>query len=128
LSALKLDRAPAADWQAAQEREIADGHCGALPARLLPAMASAQFARDAVMAQVLARDGDKGVVLIAGNGHVRHDLGVPRWLSPPLAARAFSVGYLEEGQDVDVPGQFDAVVVTPAAAREDPCEGLRRTR
>jgi len=126
LSALKLDRAPAADWQAAQEREIADGHCGALPARLLPAMASAQFARDAVMAELLGREAPHGIVLIAGNGHVRRDLGVPRWLAPPLAARAFSVGYLEDGQDA--PGQFDAVVVTPAAAREDPCAGLRRTR
>ena len=47
-----------------------------------PRMAQAQFARDAVMAEVLRRSAPQGggVVLLAGNGHVRRDIGVPRWL------------------------------------------------
>ena len=125
LAALGLDRAPAADWQADQEREIADGHCGALPARLLPAMARAQFARDAVMAELLRREAGHGIVLLAGNGHVRRDLGVPRWLSGPIAARMLAVGYLEEGNAAMPADAFDAVVSTPAAPRADPCASLR---
>src|SRR6185503_15511938 len=50
--ALGLDAPVDAAWQAAQEREIDAGHCGALPANLWPGMARAQLARDAVMAQV----------------------------------------------------------------------------
>lgn len=125
LSALKLDTPPAADWQAAQQREIADGHCGALPARLLAPMANAQFARDAVMAELLARHAGSGVVLFAGNGHVRRDLGVPRWLAGPVAARTLAVGYLEADSHALPPQAFDAVVTTPAAKRDDPCASFR---
>ena len=45
LAALGLDRAVAAEWQQAQEREIDRGHCGALPAALAPRMAQAELAR-----------------------------------------------------------------------------------
>jgi hypothetical protein len=51
---------------------------------------------------------------------VRRDLGVPRWLPPEARARAFAVGYVEEG-DEPPPGAFDALVYTPRAEREDPC-------
>lgn len=128
LSALKLDAPIAAHSQAAQEREIADGHCGALPARLLPAMASAQFARDAVMAELLVKHAGPGVVLFAGNGHVRRDIGVPRWLAAPLAARTLAIGYLEDGGTAMPPAAFDAVVTTPAAKRDDPCASFRAAR
>ena len=114
------------DWRRSQEREIDAGHCGALPAHLLPAMARAQFARDAVMAQVLARHGAAGAVLLAGNGHVRRDIGVPRWLASTLpAARVLSVGYLEAGQPSER-GRYDAVVVAAAPTRADPCAAFER--
>jgi uncharacterized iron-regulated protein len=83
-------------------------------------MARAQFARDAVMASAVTANAGHGLVLLAGNGHVRRDIGVPLWLSPPLRSRVFSVGYLEKG-NTSIATAFDAVVITAAASRSDPC-------
>lgn len=120
LAALGLDRPLPADWQAAQEREIDAGHCGLLPRAVWPRMAAAQFARDAVMARALVDHAGAGAVLLAGNGHARRDLGVPRWLGGD-ADRVVSIGYLEAGDAATPPAAFDAVVRTAAAARPDPC-------
>jgi uncharacterized iron-regulated protein len=120
LARLGLDRPITADWQAAQEREIDAGHCHALPQSSWPALARVQFARDAVMAAVL-REHSAGVVLLAGNGHVRRDLGVPRWLSAADQSRVFSVGFVEEGDPEGLAEAFDAVVRTARAERGDPC-------
>jgi uncharacterized iron-regulated protein len=125
LARLGLDREVPSDWQAAQEREIDAGHCHALPRTSWPAMARVQFARDAVMADVLREHAPRGVVLLAGNGHVRRDLGVPRWLPPAEQARAFAVGFLEEG-DEPATGAYDAVVYTARAERPDPCAAFQR--
>ncbi|WP_345251644.1 ChaN family lipoprotein [Pigmentiphaga soli] len=110
---------------AAQRREVAQGHCGLLPASMEPAMATAQIARDAMMAQVMMRaarpaDGvaQRPVVLLAGNGHVRRDLGVPRW----LPAGSLAVGFTEGPPP---PGSYDLDVELAAAERGDPCEELR---
>jgi len=127
LAALGLDRPPPEDWQAAQEQEIHAGHCHALPPESWPMLARVQFARDAVMASFVRAHADRGVVLLAGNGHVRRDLGVPRWLPPGLQARSFVVGYLEEGADPP-PDAFDAVVVTTPAEREDPCAAFKSVK
>jgi uncharacterized iron-regulated protein len=124
LAALGLNRPIAAEWQQAQEREIDRGHCGALPATLWPRMAQAQFARDAVMADVLRRHAERGAVLLAGNGHVRRDLGVPRWLEAE-AQRVFTVGLLEQGDAQTLPGAFDVTLRTEAAERADPCAGFK---
>ncbi len=124
---LGLHQPPDSAWQAVQEAEIEQGHCGAMPARLVPGLVRAQAARDALMAEQLARHASRGAVLIAGNGHVRRDIGVPRWLSSETASHAWAVGYVETGTDVQ-PGQFDAVVVTRAVDRGDPCEPLRAPR
>jgi len=128
IAALGLDKPAAPDLQAAQEREIDLGHCRALPRSLWPRMAQAQFARDAVMADVLRRGaGATGVVLLAGNGHVRRDIGVPAWLGSTKAA-LFAVGYLEITDDSTPVAAFDAVVRTAAAERVDPCAEFKRRR
>ena len=114
-------------WQAAQEREIDDGHCGALPRAMFAGMARAQAARDAQMAMVMREHATRGVVLIAGNGHVRRDLGVPRWLQAVPAARVFTVGFVERDTGTPIgPAQYDAVVLARREKRGDPCEGLRK--
>ena len=118
--ALGLDRAIEPAWQSAQEQEIDLGHCHALPATLWPRMARAQFARDAVLARALDDHAEHGVVLIAGNGHVRRDVGVPRWLALD-PGRVLSVAFLEEGDDATPVAAFDAVVRTTRADRGDPC-------
>jgi uncharacterized iron-regulated protein len=119
IAALGLDRAIDPAWQAAQEREIDVGHCHALPSDAWPRMARAQYARDAFMAHVLREHASDGAVLLAGNGHARRDLGVPRWLALD-PARVLSVGFLETDSTVPA-GAFDAVVRAPPAARDDPC-------
>jgi len=123
--ALGLDAPIAADWQAVQQEIIEASHCGALPASVVPGMVRAQFARDAVMAELVTRHADRGVVLLAGNGHVRRDLGVPRWLRGEVAARAWAVGYVEPGDEDSAGGAFDAIVVAPAPPRDDPCKNFK---
>ena len=76
---------------------------------------------DAVMAAALREHAARGVVLLAGNGHVRRDLGVPRWLSAGDRARVFAVGFLEQGDPPERAELFDAVVHTARAVRDDPC-------
>lgn len=115
--------------QQAQLKAIDDGHCGALPAAMRAPMALAQRARDAQLAQTLldARAaGAERVVLIAGNGHVDRELGVPCYLEAAgvAPARILAVGYLEAGS-ADA-GRYDERVQTAVAEREDPCQALRR--
>lgn len=126
-------------WDDLRQREmlrlIDEGHCGVLPARLHAPMVLAQRARDVAMALAMqaAQRGDPGsqgadrrTVLIAGNGHVRRDLGVPHVLASlgVPADRMVAVGFLETGQSTQ---GFDLFAVTPPpAGRPDPCEGLRR--
>ncbi|MGY0504460.1 ChaN family lipoprotein [Luteimonas sp. e5] len=114
-----LDRALPADVLAAQAHEVREGHCGMLPEAMVEPMARAQVARDVVMADVLlAHAGD--VVLIAGNGHVRRDIGVPFWLRTRTDARVRSIGFGESPAT-----QFDQQQVLPAHPRPDPCAAFR---
>ena len=126
LAALGLTQPIAPAWQTAQEREIDLGHCGKLPAPMWPAMARAQFARDAVMAAVLRDSGAHGAVLIAGNGHVRRDLGVARWLGANERSRVVAIGFVEKPVDAAFAASFDQVVPIPAAPRADPCEAFAK--
>ena len=120
---LGLDRQRPA-LQVVQENEIDVGHCHALPRELLPAMARAQLARDAVMAGVLREHGAQSVVLLAGDGHARRDMGVPTWFDPTMLARVFAVGFLERGDSAPPASAFDAVVIREGAPRPDPCAKL----
>jgi uncharacterized iron-regulated protein len=115
--------------QTAMIRAIDEGHCGALPAAMQAPMALAQRARDAAMARAMlaAREGGAvRVILIAGNGHVDRELGVPRYLEAAgvPASEIQAIGYLEQGQEGS--GRFDSRVLNAPAAREDPCKSLRR--
>ena len=72
------------------------------------------------------------MVLLAGNGHARRDLGVPRYLahgSTPV--RVMAVGLIEQATPVaaesDPTGLYDWRVFTGPMTRPDPCEGLRQT-
>jgi uncharacterized iron-regulated protein len=107
---------------------IRDGHCGLLPEAMIPAMVRAQRARDARLAEVVlqARVAGRQPVLLAGNGHVRTDLGVPLHLRDIAgSAKIFAVGLLEAPASPD-DGRFDAVRITEAQERPDPCESLRK--
>ena len=128
-------RAPAArepaGWSAGDERVLEDsirrGHCGLLPETMIAPMAAAQRSRDARLARSVVeahRVSGLPVVLLAGNGHVRRDIGVPRYLAELAPhARVFGIGLLEAADAAPAP--FDAARVTAAATREDPCNALR---
>lgn len=116
----RLDALPA-EVLAAQQAEVRDSHCGALPETLVVPMAKAQIARDVVMAETMRTRAASGVVLIAGNGHVRGDIAVPFWLRRDgLAPHA--TGFLEPASDA---APFDEVHRVQAAERPDPCAGFR---
>jgi uncharacterized iron-regulated protein len=141
-------RLVAANWTEAQARdlraEIVESHCGMLPEAVVPRLVLAQRERDAAMSQALADDAtNDGAILIAGNGHVRADRGVPVYLhAPGLAdadARSVSVGFVEVGPSderaADFPRQvvadhpgFDYLWFSRPIARDDPCADITRRR
>ena len=84
----------------------------------------------------------EGTILIAGNGHVRADLGVPLYLHAPgvpdATARSVSVGFIEVAPDEaraeparklasEHPG-FDYLWLTAPVARDDPCKAFAPRR
>lgn len=97
---------------------VEDGHCGQVGGALARRMALAQVARDQAMARALEAHAQRGAVLLAGNGHVRTDVGVPVWLTPATRARSEAIGVVEVG---DPTHAFDRRVVTPPHPRGDPC-------
>lgn len=124
LAAYGLDKPLPADLAAAQQREIAAGHCNMLPDSMLGGMVNAQVARDVFMAKIIREQRPRDVVLLAGNGHVRKDIGVARWLNaetPALVVR--SEGYLEKGSAAPA-GAYDVVHFVAPQQHADPCAGL----
>jgi uncharacterized iron-regulated protein len=114
-----LNAPPPKDIEQAQREAVDAGHCGKLPPQMLPGMVHAQIARDVGMAKVLMDHGD-GVVLLAGNGHVRKDIGVPRWLKAS-ADDVWSMGFVEA---TPAPGTYDDYMDLPSQPRSDPCAGI----
>lgn len=123
LPALGFDAAVPPDIATAQAQAIADSHCGMLDDTQTRRMTGAQVARDQFMARSIEANATRGVVLLAGNGHVRRDVGVPRWLNGATRARSVSIGLLEPGDPNAA--AFDIALTTPAQTRADPCAGMR---
>jgi uncharacterized iron-regulated protein len=48
-----------------------------MPMAAAKTMVNAQIAKDIVMAQFAVQYQARGAVLLAGNGHVRNDIGIP---------------------------------------------------
>ena len=112
----------------ALDRDLVEGHCGKLPDRYLLRMRFAQRMTDIALTHALLDH--KPSVLVAGNGHVRKDYGVPQVIAamaPDL--RLISVGFLERSSDSreliqSLAGQYDFVWFTERADRKDPCENF----
>jgi uncharacterized iron-regulated protein len=125
------------DWTASREQEmrqeIFESHCRALPEKMAPALVLAQRSRDAMLAIALG-SAPGGAVLIAGNGHVRRDVGVPLYL--PAGSTALSVAFVETRDGESDPREYargvageaayDYVWFTSPQPRPDPCEALRK--
>ena len=123
------------------EIDIDESHCGMLPASQFPAMVRVQQMRDLTMAGSL-RPPETGMtsVLVAGNYHVRRDLGVPNYLRQrepsmaPDAIVALSFMEVREGETdpeayqerVDEQPAYDFIWFTPSVGEEDYCASLRQ--
>ena len=127
--------------QDAMTKEIMASHCNQLPQEAAVAMVMAQRARDAAMADALLQAPPGGAVLIAGNGHVRSDRGVPAHLHrrAPLL-RVLAVSFVEVQKEAKEPAEFlgleglaaDFLWFTPRLDELDPCttfaEQLKRMK
>ncbi|MYM36796.1 hypothetical protein GTP44_14670 [Duganella sp. FT50W] len=110
--------------RAGQQQEIEVGHCNMLPEMMIGGLVNAQVARDIWMAKIVRDQQPKDVVLIAGNGHVRKDIGVGYWLhqvTPALTVR--SVGFVESA---DNGGRYDSIQRLAPQQRDDPCKQLKK--
>ena len=85
----------------AQHQAIRTGHCDMLPREQVPPMARVQIARDVAMAQTVrfATRSGQTVLLIAGSGHVRPDIGVPKHLPSHLTVRSLVLPAEDTGRD-----------------------------
>lgn len=128
--AAKIQAAPLSD--AAQATLVSDleaGHCGHLPKALLPNFILAQRARDASMLNSMQQAKRTPVILLAGNGHVRKDYGIPTLLLSGQP-KSISVGFLQ--LDTLTPeaiqayqAQYDYVWLTGAVEAEDACAAFK---
>jgi uncharacterized iron-regulated protein len=127
-----LQTALDAETQSAMEDEMVASHCGHLPKSAAPGMVEAQRLRDAALARATvaalaharAVSETPRVVVIAGNGHVRDDWGVPAMLRTYFAdvenpPNIVTLGQFEGETQDDAP--FFTVETAPAPEREDPC-------
>jgi uncharacterized iron-regulated protein len=109
----------------ALDADLVQGHCGMLGGERLVGMRWAQRARDAAMWLSLREAAALGkpAVLLAGNGHVRLDYGVPQLAGQ---ARLLSVGFVDSGAKVQgAPYSYVWLTAAPAG-RGDPCEGMKQ--
>jgi uncharacterized iron-regulated protein len=109
--------------------EIEAAHCGHAPPHMIPILVEIQQARDAQFARALQAAGEEdGAVLIAGNGHVRKGIAVPRFMEeePPfsIAFTEVRAGELEPSAYARG-GVFDVLWFTPRVDDVDPCEHFR---
>ena len=138
-SRLKLDVPLDAALQDDLLSELEDGHCGLMPRAALGTMAVAQRYRDAHLADrlVAAHGANGAAVLLAGNGHVRADRGVPWYLRRAVPGIKTTSVLLMEVEDAKTDAEAyglrdgsglpiaDAIVFTPRQTRPDPCEAMR---
>ncbi|MEQ1672473.1 MAG: ChaN family lipoprotein [Hyphomicrobium sp.] len=139
---LKLDTPLGPKLDDASLTELVESHCNTMPKEAMGGMAYAQRYRDATLADnVLKAAGKHGsAILIAGNGHVRTDRGVPWYIrqrAPDKKVVSVMLIEVEDGKtdpeayvprDPDGKPAADYIIFTPRAEREDPCEKMRAGR
>lgn len=110
---------------ALQRQAIDDGHCGLIPADRLMPMVRVQLARDASLARavVQARQDGRTVLLVAGYGHARRDVGVPTWLPAGFTSKV-AIAQAEPASEA-IKSEADHIHLTPALPPQDHCAALR---
>ena len=111
----------------AQQQAIRIGHCNQLPETQITPMTRLQIAKDITMAEAVHQAAFPGkvVVLLAGNGHVDRQLGVPQHLPSDLRTRVI---HLRAGAEAAIPRVEapDSVWTTAALPDTDYCAALRK--
>ena len=112
--------------------DIDRGHCGNAAGAMIDMMVGAQVFKDHWMASqvtsALEREqAGRRAVIIAGNGHVRRDYGLPNH----LRQKTMSIGLIEVQKDhltiADyAPKRFDYIWFTPRLNDDDPCEKYKK--
>ena len=101
-----------------------DAHCEAMPLDMMGGMVEAQRFRDAQFSKATLdalQIHGAPVVVIAGNGHVRRDWGMPALIAQARPdTTTFAVGFVEAPHPGDDP-RYDATVATAPEERGDPC-------
>ena len=117
-----LDSALKPDALNALRVQIREGHCNLLPDSQIAPMTRIQIARDQSMARtaVSALQPGKTVLLLAGNQHVRRDLGVPAHLPTGQPYRNLLALPANLGEDASA-AQADRLWISPALAPRDHC-------
>ena len=113
----------------ALDQDLIDGHCGQLPEKYLGPMQLIQRATDSSFALTMLNN--KPAILVAGNGHVRKDYGVPQVINAIAPSiKVISIGFHERPGHEKEPipsfnSMYDFVWFTEAANRTDPCAGFK---
>lgn len=113
-----------------QQANIRKGHCDMLPESQIVPMTRIQIARDQAMAQTAVRAlrREQTVLLVAGNEHVRRDLGVPRFLPARLAFKVVQSraqpNTLED--PVATTSHADLLWTSPPQPPRDHCAEMKR--
>jgi uncharacterized iron-regulated protein len=110
-----------------QKAAIEVGHCHKLPPSAIKGMVNAQVARDVWMAKTIRENASHGVILLAGNGHIRKDVGVYHWLSSVERTRTQVIAYTEDDGQATVKPEtsvFDRIIHIEPFERNDPCEAF----
>ena len=112
-----------------QQTQIREGHCQLLPETQVVPMTRVQIARDRAMARTVqsALRPGKTVMLVAGNQHVRRDLGVPRHWPPSLRSTVVMM-VSGESPSPQANAQADRVWHTEALPPKDHCAAFRKAK
>jgi uncharacterized iron-regulated protein len=113
-------------------------HCSMMPQDKMMPMVRVQIAKDAYMAhQISTAAKEKRAVIIAGNGHVRKDWGIPHFLQKigrKGQQTVISIVEVDKGKlDPSLymessPRLSDFVIFTASYQRKDPCESLKHPK
>lgn len=128
-------------WNDGRQRYLSEvieaSHCGQIDANMREGLVRAQRLRDAVMADAVLANVQRGVVAIVGRGHARRDVGLPLYLAARQpSARVYSIGLVEVDPAKTSPeayetarGEgmpFDVLWFSPRTERPDPCAAFAK--
>ncbi len=119
--------------------EMNKSHCNALPYSALQSMSYVQRYRDAILANNLIKAAHPfGAILIAGNGHIRNDRGVPYYIDRRIKNSSMvTLATLEVSSDQKSPDDYlptaaspepvyDYIWFTATQDRKDPCLAFKK--